>query len=137
MARGLVSFFFGALLAAAGPATAASYGAGPQPADLVLTNGQIYTMGSSDTPIAALAISGGKIAYVGSKKTVKSYIRKKTKVINLKGRMAMPGPVDSHMHVPPGGLFLLKCDLSYQALALEDVIKHIQGCIDDETDKTG
>jgi predicted amidohydrolase YtcJ len=39
------------------------------------------------------------------------------------------------MHVLSGGLFLLKCDLSYQPLAIEAILKHVQRCIDDEPGK--
>lgn len=134
MTRGLVSLCVGALLAAVSPVVGASTAA--QPADLVFRNGSIYTMCSSDTPVSALAIHGGKITYVGTENKIKNYIGKKTKVVDLEGRMAMPGLVDSHMHVLSGGLFLLKCDLSYQTLPIEGVIKHIQGCLDGETDKT-
>jgi len=40
------------------------------------------------------------------------------------------------MHVISGGLSLLKCDLSYQTLSLTETLEHIQGCLDNETDKT-
>lgn len=39
------------------------------------------------------------------------------------------------MHVLSSGLFLLKCDLSYQPLDIEAILKHVQGCIDDEPGK--
>ncbi|KAH7137765.1 amidohydrolase family-domain-containing protein [Dactylonectria macrodidyma] len=131
MARDLLTFCVGALLAALCPVADAV-----QPADVVFYNGNIYTMCPSNSMVAAMAVRGGKIAYVGNKKTAKGYIGKKTKVVDLEGRMAMPGLVDSHMHALSGGQFLLKCNLNYQSLPLADVIKHIQGCIDDETGKT-
>ncbi|KAM5345974.1 hypothetical protein ACJ41O_011835 [Fusarium nematophilum] len=129
MARGLLTFCIG-LLAALAPVQAV------KPADVVFYNGNIYTMCPSNTMVTAMAVRGGRVAYVGTKKRVQEYIGTKTKVVDLKGKMAMPGLVDSHMHVLSGGLFLLKCDLSYQTLPLEDVIEHIQGCIDGETGKT-
>ncbi|KAK7432040.1 hypothetical protein QQZ08_001330 [Neonectria magnoliae] len=135
MARGSMLLWIGAIAAALSPASAA-YGNGP--ADIVFHNGSIYTLTTcSSTPskVGALAVRGGKITYVGSEKNINAFIDKKTKVVNLQGRMAMPGLVDSHMHVLSGGLFLLKCDLSYQPLGLEDVVKHIQGCVDGETGK--
>ncbi|KAK2133703.1 amidohydrolase family-domain-containing protein [Fusarium oxysporum II5] len=131
MARGLLTLCVSALLA-----TASAVKPVVKPADVVFVNGEIYTMCPSNGHASALAVRGGKIEYVGSKKSADKYIGKNTKVIDLKGKMAMPGLVDSHMHVLSGGLFLLKCDLSYQTLPIEDVIEHIQGCIDGETDKT-
>ncbi|KAG5762704.1 hypothetical protein H9Q72_009176 [Fusarium xylarioides] len=131
MARGLLTLCVSALLA-----TASAVKPVVKPADVVFVNGEIYTMCPSNGHASALAVRGGKIEYVGSKKSADKYIGKNTKVIDLKGKMAMPGLVDSHMHVLSGGLFLLKCDLSYQTLPIEDVIEHIQGCIDGETGKT-
>ncbi|KAG5755655.1 hypothetical protein H9Q70_001723 [Fusarium xylarioides] len=131
MARGLLTLCVSALLA-----TASAVKPVVKPADVVFVNGEIYTMCLSNGHASALAVRGGKIEYVGSKKSADKYIGKNTKVIDLKGKMAMPGLVDSHMHVLSGGLFLLKCDLSYQTLPIEDVIEHIQGCIDGETGKT-
>ncbi|KAH6877215.1 amidohydrolase family-domain-containing protein [Thelonectria olida] len=131
MAPGSVFLGISAIVAALSPLAAAV-----PAADFVLRNGSLYTMDKANSKAEAIAVKDGVISYVGTDKSVKKYIGSKTKVINLEGRMAMPGLVDSHMHVLSGGLFLLKCDLSYQALALEDLSKHIQGCIDSETDKT-
>jgi predicted amidohydrolase YtcJ len=131
MARGLLTLCVSALIAVAGAAKPVA-----KAADVVFVNGNIYTMCPSNGMVTAMAVRGGKIEYVGNKKSADQYIGKNTKVIDLKGRMAMPGLVDSHMHILSGGLFLLKCDLSYQTLPIEDVLKHIQGCLDNETDKT-
>ncbi|KAH7020251.1 amidohydrolase family-domain-containing protein [Ilyonectria destructans] len=121
----------GALTAALFPVVAAV-----KPADVVFHNGSIYTMDCDDSKVAGMAIKDGVIAYTGSSKRAKTYIGKTTKVINLHGRMVMPGLVDSHMHVMSGGLFLLKCNLNYQSLPIADVLKHITGCIEGETGKT-
>ncbi|KAF4451839.1 amidohydrolase ytcJ-like [Fusarium austroafricanum] len=131
MARGLLTLCVSALAAVA----SASYPV-VKPADVVFVNGEIYTMCPSNSMASAMVVRAGKIEYVGSKKSADKYIGKQTKVIDLKGKMAMPGLVDSHMHVLSGGLFLLKCNLNYQTLSIDDVLKHIQGCIDGETGKT-
>ncbi|KAH7141531.1 amidohydrolase family-domain-containing protein [Dactylonectria estremocensis] len=102
--------------------------------DIVFHNGSIYTMNKAFSEAEAVAITNGIITYVGSDEGVKSYIGNTTKAINLNGRMAMPGLVDSHMHVLSGGLFLLKCNLNYQSLSRKEILEHIQGCIDDEKD---
>ncbi|KAJ4013962.1 hypothetical protein NW752_005674 [Fusarium irregulare] len=127
MARGLLTLCVSALAAVVGAAKSA---------DVVFYNGNIYTMCPGNSMATAMAVRGGKIEYVGNKKQAHTYIGKNTKVIDLEGRMAMPGLVDSHMHVISGGLSLLKCDLSYQTLSLAETLEHIQGCLDDETDKT-
>ncbi|KAF7555266.1 hypothetical protein G7Z17_g2311 [Cylindrodendrum hubeiense] len=131
MAYGSLLLCVGAISAALFPTVAAV-----KPADVVFHNGSIYTMDCENTQVSGLAIKDGAITYTGSSKRAKTYIGKKTKVIDLKGRMAMPGLVDSHMHVLSGGLYLLKCDLSYQSLPIADIIEHITGCIAGETGKT-
>lgn len=132
MARGLLTLCVGALIAVAGAVKPVV----TKPADVVFVNGEIYTMCRSNGVASAMAVRAGKIEHVGSKKEAEKYIGKKTKVVDLQGKMAMPGLVDSHMHVLSGGLFLLKCNLNYQTLPIADVLDHIQGCLDDETGKT-
>ena len=43
----------------------------------------------------------------------------------LHGYAAIPGLVNSHVHVLSGGLFSLKCDLNYQPLDIEATLKHV------------
>ncbi|KAF2735771.1 hypothetical protein EJ04DRAFT_511551 [Polyplosphaeria fusca] len=107
-----------------------------QSADLVIRNGSIYTIDRVSTKAGALAVKNGIISFVGSNEGVAPYVGNETKVVDLHGRAAIPGLVDSHMHTLSGGLFLLKCDLNYQPLDLNAVLQHIQRCIDDETGKS-
>ena len=58
------------------------------------------------------------------------YLGEHTSVIDLHGRMMMPGLVDGHMHPMDGGRDLLKCDLNYQQLKLEEMQTKIQSCLD-------
>src|SRR5262245_50318112 len=67
-------------------------------ADTVYRNGYIYTVDAKSSVQEALAVREGKIVYIGTENGAKSYIGKDTKVIDLKGRMMMPGLVDGHMH---------------------------------------
>jgi predicted amidohydrolase YtcJ len=105
-------------------------------ADLVFHNGSIYTLDAKSSKVSALAVKDGIITFVGSDADVTQHIRNTTIVVDLHGRAATPGLVDAHMHVLSGGLFLLKCDLNYQPLDVAAVLKHIQGCIDGEADKS-
>jgi predicted amidohydrolase YtcJ len=52
---------------------------------------------------------------------VSGYIGPRTKVIDLHGRMVMPGLVDGHMHPMMGGASLLKCNLRYERLTVEQM----------------
>ena len=111
-----------AAVAAAAPA--------PRPADLVYRNGIIYTVDARDTVQQALAIRAGRIAYVGSDSGVASFIDGKTRVVDLKGRFAMPGLVDGHMHPLEGGASLRKCNLNYEQLTALQMQGKIQACLD-------
>ena len=67
-------------------------------ADLVLANGKIATVDREFTIHQALAIGRGRILYVGSNQGAKKFLSRSTKVIDLKGKLVVPGMVDSHGH---------------------------------------
>src|SRR5436190_21550159 len=73
------------------------------PADSVYRNGYVYTVDAKDSVQQALAIRDGEIVYVGSNAGLKSFIGKRTRVIDLHGAMLAPGLVDGHMHPLQGG----------------------------------
>lgn len=83
-----------------------------------------------------MAIKDGLISFLGSDNCVKSFVSPDTNVFVLEGRMAMPGLVDAHLHLISGGTALLKCNLNYQPLNLQQVLDHIQGCLGAEPNKT-
>jgi predicted amidohydrolase YtcJ len=105
------------------------------PADTVLRNGYVYTVDGQNSVQQAIAISGGKIVYVGSDAGVDGYIGKQTQLIDLAGRMLMPGFVDAHMHPGDGGRAMTLCDLKYQTMTRAQFQASIQACLDAEKDK--
>jgi len=84
------------------PAVAAGPGAQApprvEPATLVLHNGKIVTVEAARPEAQALAARGDSIVAVGSEAEIKPYIGAATKVIDLKGALAVPGLIDSHGH---------------------------------------
>jgi len=77
------------------------YGCGgnnSQSADLVFTNGFVFTVDSLNTEAEAVAVKDGKIIFVGHNNAAKRFIGEQTKVIDLKGKMILPGFIDSHAH---------------------------------------
>ena len=82
------------------------------PADLVLLNGDIYTI-NPDYPVAkALVITGNKITAVFKKdKDAKKYIGEQTTVIDLKGKFVTPGIIDGHVHFNRAGVLINDANL--------------------------
>ena len=69
------------------------------PADLVLTGGKVITVNPKDEVVEAVAIKGNRIAAVGPRAQVEPFIGPQTRVYDLKGRSAMPGFIDGHLHM--------------------------------------
>lgn len=67
-------------------------------ADLVLKNGVIYKADNERTMAEALAVTDGKIAYVGDNCGVDKYITEKTEVIDLQGKFVLPSFFEGHTH---------------------------------------
>jgi len=67
-------------------------------ADLLLVNGKIITVDAKDSVTQALAIQNGKIVAVGSNNEVRKHAAKDARIIDLHGRAATPGLIDSHCH---------------------------------------
>jgi predicted amidohydrolase YtcJ len=70
----------------------------PEPADLVLTNGTIYTVDADRSVAQAVAVAGGTIVYVGDNDGAQRFVGENTRVIDLQGRLVLPAFVDSHSH---------------------------------------
>ena len=83
-----------------------------EPADLVLTNGQVVTVDEKVPEAQAVAVRGDKIAAVGSVKDIRRYIGPETRVIDLEGNLAIPGLIESHGHFTSLGASKLILDLT-------------------------
>ncbi|MCG8607173.1 amidohydrolase [bacterium] len=100
-------------------------------ADLVLTNGRVYTFTWDDpapdgTPAPnapfrdgqwspdaeAIAVKDGRIVFVGSNEEAQSYRGNATRVIDVNGGTILPGLVDSHTHIAGLGANLERVDLT-------------------------
>jgi len=109
--------------------------ADPPPADVVYQNGYVYTVDAHDGVQHALAVRHGAIVYVGDDAGVKALIGKSTQIVDLHGRMMMPGLVDGHMHPFDGGTVLLGCNLNYERLTVAQMQVKIQACLDQTKDQ--
>ena len=83
-------------------------------ADLALINGKIVTVDKNNPAAEAVAIKGDKILAAGSNNEIKKLIDiQTTKIIDLKGKMAVPGFIDAHIHLVGAGQELLQIQLRY------------------------
>jgi len=70
-----------------------------QNADLILTNGKIFTSDAAKLYVQALAIKGNKIIATGTNSAIQKLASSKTKQIDLKGKTVVPGFNDAHDHL--------------------------------------
>src|SRR5580700_1409684 len=97
-----------------------------QNADLILINGRILTVDAKDSIAEAIAISAGKIVAVGSTGDVKKLAAKNAQVIDLHGRTATPGLIDSHCHFQEAAV-LYDVEVSDPSIKqIADVLKRVE-----------
>ena len=92
-----------------------------QDADLVLRGGAVYAVDAARSWAQAVAVRDGAIVAVGTDAQIDALTGSGTQVIDLAGRMLLPGFVDAHVHASAAGLERLRCDLS-EAHGLDDYL---------------
>ncbi|MFC4310311.1 amidohydrolase [Steroidobacter flavus] len=100
-------------------------------ADIVLKNGHIYTVDPASPSATWIAVSGGKIAALGSGEATSALIGPNTRVVDLQGRLVLPAFHDAHTHPVWGGLSHAGCNL-YDGNSPEDYQKILAKCAADE-----
>ncbi|MFG1425663.1 amidohydrolase [Roseixanthobacter glucoisosaccharinicivorans] len=101
-------------------ATAAGDGA----ADFVFRNGPVYTLSGTQPWAKAVAVRGKTIIHVGDEAGAMALAGPKTQIIDLKGRLLMPGFVEGHTH-PLLGAFLTS-GIDLQLPTLKDALAAIE-----------
>jgi len=96
----------GLALAGCGPAADR-----PEPADLVLRNGKIVTLDEAQPTVEALAIRDGKVVALGTGEELEPFAGEATEVLDLEGRLAIPGLIEGHGHFLGMGLARMQLDL--------------------------
>ena len=99
------------------------------PADTVFINGQVMqfadnAVGAKFSP--ALTVKDGEIAFIGDNATARRSIGENTKVIDLGGRLLMPGMGDGHLHGPGADL----CNLEWEGGTIDSVLGKIKACLE-------
>lgn len=98
-------------------------------ADKVLTGGTIYTVDKARSTAEAVAISGDRIVFVGSDADAARWIGEATEVVDLQGRLVLPGLHDVHIH-PTGIIEFDRCDLENEARSLRRISETVKACIE-------
>jgi len=99
-----------------------------QTPDLILVNGRVLT-GAPDQPITeALAITGQRIAATGASTSISRLAGTATQVIDLQGRLVIPGLNDAHIHFIPEFIGK-KLDFGSNNPGCEEVLRAIRGAV--------
>lgn len=88
-------------------------GKGPsEKASLILTNGAVCTEDAAQPQAEAVAVAGDKILFAGDTRAALRFRGESTRVVDLAGKMVLPGFQDSHIHLITGGIEAGQCNLS-------------------------
>ncbi|MGW0562148.1 amidohydrolase [Streptomyces sp. NPDC003016] len=90
------------------------------PADLVFTGGPVLTLDAARTRATTVVVTGDRVTAVGHDE-VRDLIGPKTEVVDLAGKLLLPGFQDAHIHPVSAGLELAQCDLTGARTAAETV----------------
>jgi len=98
--RHFISLMGGAVAGAVAPGAAL---ADPQEPDLIVHNARVHTVDSAVPKAQAFAVRAGRFVAVGGE-DIKSLAGKKTRSLDAKGMMVVPGFIDTHNHAGAGGI---------------------------------
>lgn len=101
---------------------------------VVFKNGHIYTMDQEKPYATALAVRGGRIAYVGNNEGARRF-EDGADVVDLGGKMVIPGMIDAHCHPILSAVMTSGIILTAE-MTKEDVFETVKAYIDEHPDKT-
>ena len=105
---------------------------GSHAADLILTNGKIYTLNDEQPWAESIVVNDGVIEWVGSNEQAQEYLHMETRLIDLQGKLVLPGFVDVHMHPleafeSPQPICILE-----EGGGINRHLKQLKGCIENQ-----
>jgi predicted amidohydrolase YtcJ len=98
-------------------------------ADVLLRNGKIYTADKARSIRKAIAFTGNTIVAVGDDKDMEPLIGAGTKVVDLGGKLVLPGLIDTHIHPILGAVDGAKCSLAGVNATIEALTPVIKKCL--------
>jgi predicted amidohydrolase YtcJ len=99
-----------------------------EPADLVLLNGRVVTVDDERPEAQAVAIVGDRIRAVGTNREIRRTIGDGTRIIDLEGRLAVPGFIDGHAHFTGMGEARINLDLTV-AESWDDIVAIVAAAV--------
>src|SRR5450755_391650 len=119
----------GSFLLAASALAVSGIASAALPAQLILFHGRVLTVDAQDSIAEALAIRDGKIIAIGTDRDILRLADATTRRIDLQGRTATPGLIDSHAHIAEAGVAeLYHVNLS-DASTVAEVVRRVQAGI--------
>jgi predicted amidohydrolase YtcJ len=112
---------------------------GQQTADIVLSNGGIYTVDSQHTRAEAMAVRNGEIVFVGTNSGARPFMGTGTAQIDLRGKTVLPAFTDAHCHLDSGGIQDLY-EISFtdvNTAAIKDYLKQMAAFVKANPDLPG
>lgn len=100
-----------------------------QTADVVLTNGNVYTANDKAPRAEAIAVKADRIIFVGTNADARKLVGQNTRVVDLKGKTVLPGFTDSHQHLSGVGLREMTLNLEGTS-SLDDFLAKVKARVD-------
>ena len=99
--------------------------------NLLLVNGKIKTFDKQNTTSQAIGVRGNYIEFVGKTAKAMSFRSAKTSVIDLKGKLVVPGLIDAHNHMMVHGTNLLGIDFqSKNVRSIDEILNLVKIKVD-------
>jgi len=99
-------------------------------ADMVLVHGTVLTVDAKDSTAQALAVRGGRIVAVGTDAAVMRLVGSHTQIVDLKGRTATPGLIDTHGHYGEAGSDDLFHVTLPDATSIAEIVRRVKARVD-------
>jgi predicted amidohydrolase YtcJ len=103
-------------------------------ADLAFVNGAVYTVDAARSWAQTVAVRDGRIIAVGTDADVRTHVGQATEIVDLDGKMLVPGFQDAHVHPVGGGLDMLQCDL-HDLSSEEEYLRAIRTYAEDHPER--
>lgn len=97
-------------------------------ANTVYLNGQIYTQDAQRQKVEAIAVADDKFVYSGNREGAEEFIKQGYRVVDLGGKMVLPGLHDNHIHAL-GTVALDVCDLKGEGVNLDQLASKVKECL--------